>query len=141
MPPDRPAKAAHPVIVFDGVCVLCSRWVDFIVSHDHAGRFRLAAMQGTHGRACMLAHGLAPDDPVSLLLVDGTQGHLDTDAIVRILAGLGQPWRMAAALLRIVPRRGRDSAYRWIARRRYRLFGRRPQCRVPEPGQAWRFLD
>ena len=49
-----------PVIVFDGVCVLCSRWVDFVLKHDRAGRFRLAAMQGTHGRALLHVHGLSP---------------------------------------------------------------------------------
>lgn len=68
---------AAPVIVFDGLCVLCSRWVDFILEHDREGRFRLAAMQGGHGRALLLAHGLSPDDPSSFLLM---QDH----AVIRI---------------------------------------------------------
>lgn len=131
----------HPVIVFDGVCVLCSRWVDFILRHDRAGRFRLAAMQGQHGRALLIAHGLSPDDPVSFLLVEQGQGYGDTDAIAHVLGQLGGPWRAASAMLRAIPRRLRDPAYRWIARHRYRLFGRRAQCRLPEPEQAWRFID
>lgn len=130
-----------PVIVFDGVCVLCSRWVDFVLRHDRAGRFRLAAMQGEHGRALLQAHGLSVDDPVSFLLVQDGHGHTDTDAIARVLRGIGGRWSLAATLLRAIPRFCRDPAYRWMARRRYRLFGRRTSCRLPEPGQAWRFLD
>lgn len=131
----------HPVIVFDGVCVLCSRWVDFILRHDRAGRFRLAAMQGQQGRALLIAHGLSPDDPVSFLLVEGEQGYSDTDAIARVLQQLGGRWRWAAVVLRAVPRGLRDPLYRWVARNRYRVFGRREQCRLPEAEQAWRFID
>jgi predicted DCC family thiol-disulfide oxidoreductase YuxK len=130
-----------PVIVFDGVCVLCSRWVGFVLKHDYAGRYRLAAMQGAHGRALLEAHGLSADDPASFLLVQGGRGHTDTDAIARVLEGFGGRWRAAAALLRAIPRACRDPAYRWIARHRYRLFGRHVSCRLPEPEQAWRFLD
>jgi len=130
-----------PVIVFDAVCVLCSRWVDFILRHDRAGHFRLAAMQGAHGRALLEAHGLAADDPASLLLVKASCGYTDTDAIARVLCALGPGWRLLGGALRLVPRVLRDGTYRWLARNRYRLFGRRPQCRMPEPAQAWRFLD
>lgn len=135
------AEFDHPVIVFDGVCVLCSRWVDFILRHDRASLFRLAAMQGEHGRSLLIAHGLSPDDPVSFLLVDGGVGYSDTDAIARVLRQLGGRWRLAAAMLRVVPRVVRDPVYRWVARNRYRVFGRRDQCRVPEAEQAWRFID
>ena len=131
----------HSVIVFDGVCMLCSRWVDFILRHDRAGRFRLAAMQGQHGRALLIAHGLSPDDPVSFLLVERGAGYSATDALARVLGQLGGPWHAAGATLRAIPRPLRDPAYRWIARHRYRLFGRRAQCRLPEPEQAWRFID
>lgn len=135
------AELDHPVIVFDGVCVLCSRWVDFILRHDRAGSLRLAAMQGTHGRSLLLAHGLSPDDPASFLLVDDGHGYSDTDAIARVLQHLGGWWRGVATTLRMIPRPLRDPAYRWIARHRYRLFGKRQQCRLPEPEQAWRFID
>jgi predicted DCC family thiol-disulfide oxidoreductase YuxK len=129
------------VIVFDGVCVLCSRWVDFVLRHDHAGRFRLAAMQGTHGRRLLQAHGLSADDPASFLLVHDGRGHTDTDAIAHVLREFGGRWRVAASLLLATPRLCRDPAYHWIARHRYRLFGRRASCRLPEPAQSWRFLD
>lgn len=129
------------VIVFDGVCLLCSRWVDFVVRHDRAGRFRLAAMQGVHGHALLAAHGLVPEDPASFLLVQEGRAHTDTDAIVRVLHAFGGGWHVCARMLALIPGAWRDSAYRWIARHRYRLFGRRSSCRVPDPAQAWRFLD
>lgn len=132
---------APPVIVFDGVCVLCSRWVDFIVRHDRERRFRLAAMQGAHGRVLLAAHGLSADDPVSFLLVQDGRGYTDTDAISRVLHGLGRRWRFLGTVLRWLPRSLRDGAYRWLARHRYRLFGRRDQCRLPAADEAWRFLD
>jgi len=133
--------ANPPVIVFDGVCVLCSRWVDFILRHDHAGRFRLATMQGMHGRMLMMTHGLSPDDPSSVLLVQDGRGYCDTDAIVRVLRQLGGRWSFASVALRAVPSPLRDSVYRWVARHRYRLFGKRDHCRLPDPAEASRFID
>ena len=130
-----------PVIVFDGVCLLCSRWVDFILRHDTTGHFQLAAMQGIHGRRLLLEHGLSPDDPLSFLLVQDGHGYTDTDAIIRVLRGLGRGWKTAGGLLRLIPRFLRDPAYRWIARHRYRLFGRREMCRLPDAANAARFLD
>lgn len=130
-----------PIIVFDGVCMLCSRWVDFILRHDVDGRFKLAAMQGPHGRALLANHGLSPDDPASLLLVQDGRGYIDTDAIIRVLRSLGTGWRLLGTLLKCVPHWLRDPLYRWLARNRYELFGKRSQCRLPDSAQAWRFLD
>ena len=130
-----------PVIVFDGVCVLCSRWIDFILRHDVDGRFKLAAMQGAHGRALLANHGLSPDDPASLLLVQDNRGYIDTDAIIRVLRSLGTGWQLLGILLKLVPRWLRDPLYRWLARNRYALFGKRSHCRLPDPAQTWRFLD
>lgn len=134
-------SADGPIVVFDGVCVLCSRWVDFILRNDRHDRFRLAAMQGQHGRRLLADHGLSPDDPASLLLVQDGRGYTDTDAIRRILGQLGGRWSVPAALLGGIPRPLRDAAYRWIARHRYRLFGQRSTCAMPDPACAHRFLD
>ncbi|WP_411851919.1 thiol-disulfide oxidoreductase DCC family protein [Stenotrophomonas sp. LGBM10] len=128
------------VIVFDGVCALCSRWVRFLLRFDRQQRYRFAAMQGTHGRSLLQAHGLDPDDPLSFLLLEDGRAWTDTDAIVRVLVGLGGPWRLAA-VLRAVPRRLRDPAYRVLARNRYRWFGRHDRCHLPDAGQVGRFLD
>jgi len=131
---------ADSIIVFDGVCVLCSRWVGFVVQRDPRGQYKFAAMQTQSGRNLLVAHGIDPDDPLSFLLLEGGGAYTDTDAIVRILRTLGSGWRVAAALLSIVPRFVRDPLYRWVARRRYRLFGRREACVVPTADIADRFL-
>ncbi|MBD3826106.1 MULTISPECIES: thiol-disulfide oxidoreductase DCC family protein [Stenotrophomonas] len=127
------------VIVFDGVCALCSRWVRFLLRVDRQERYRFAAMQGTHGRVLLRQHGLDPDDPLSFLLLEDGRAWTDTDAIVRVLVGLGGPWRLAV-VLRAVPRRLRDRAYRALARNRYRWFGRHDSCFLPSAEQARRFL-
>ena len=135
MQPDRDGA----VIVFDGVCVLCNGWVRFLLRHDRRGRYRFAAMQGESGRALLVAHGLDADDPASFLLIEENAAWTDTDAIVRVLSGLGGAWRLVA-LLRVLPRGVRDRLYRGIARNRYRVFGRHERCMIPAPEQAARFL-
>jgi predicted DCC family thiol-disulfide oxidoreductase YuxK len=131
---------ADSVIVFDGVCMLCSRWVDFVLRRDPHGRYKFAAMQTASGRALLIEHGIDPDDPLSFLLLEDKKGYTDTDAIVRILRSLGPGWKFTALLVSIVPRFVRDPLYRWIARNRYRMFGRRAACRVPTADIADRFL-
>lgn len=129
-----------PIIVFDGECVLCSAWVDFLLKHDRQAKFRLAAMQGANGRRLLLEHGLDPDDPVSLLLVEGGRAYTDSDAIVRVLDGLGG-WYQIAVLSYALPKFLLDPVYRLVARNRYRWFGQLDECRVPDVGDAHRFLD
>jgi predicted DCC family thiol-disulfide oxidoreductase YuxK len=131
---------ARATIVFDGVCVLCNGWVRFLLRHDRHQRYRFAAMQGESGRALLHAHGLDPDDPVSFLLVEDGRACTDTDAIARVLRGLGGAWVVPAVLLMVLPRFVRDPAYRFLARNRYRIFGRHAQCLLPTPQQAARFL-
>ena len=128
-----------PVLVFDGVCVLCSRWVHFILRHDRNAHIRLAPMQSQSGRALLEEFGLDPDDPLSLLYVVDGRGYQDSDAILRVLASFGGAWRVTA-ILRAIPRFVRDPLYRWLARNRYRWFGRNEQCLVPSPDQAAQFL-
>jgi predicted DCC family thiol-disulfide oxidoreductase YuxK len=126
-----------PVIVFDGVCVLCNGWVRFLLRRDQ-GRYRFASMQSESGRALLSAHGLDADDPASFLLVDNGVAWTDTDAIRRVLSGLGGAWRIAA-LIGMIPRFLRDPLYRNIARNRYRWFGT-TTCTVPDEAQRSRFL-
>lgn len=137
-------EAAGAVIVFDGVCVLCNGWVRFLLRHDRAGRYRFAAMQSEAGRALLADHGLDPDDPTSFLLLEydaapEPRAFTDTDAIRRVLVGLGGVWALAHAIA-LLPRGLRDAAYRWLARNRYRWFGRHAACAVPAPEHRQRFL-
>lgn len=129
----------HPIIVFDGECVLCSANAQFVLNHDTRGRFRLASMQGEVGAALFRRFGIDPADPETMVLVEDDRVLRDSDAVLAIYAGLGWPWR-AMTVFRLVPRIIRDCVYRLVARNRYRLFGRRETCFVPRADQAERIL-
>lgn len=132
-------SAEGEILVFDGVCVLCSRSVAFVLAHDRACRYRFAALQTRSGRELLVRNGLDPADPVSMLLTDGSRVWTESDAILRVMAGFGGAWRLAA-LLRAVPRPLRDWAYRTVARNRYQWFGKRDACILPAADIAHRFL-
>ena len=128
-----------PIIVFDAECVLCAANAQFVLRHDRARRFRLASMQNGTGAALYRRFGIDPANPESLIIVDGDKLLRDSDAVLTIYAGLGWPWNIAA-MLRVIPRALRDPAYRWLARNRYRLFGRRETCWLPAPEDRDRVL-
>ncbi|KQT59799.1 hypothetical protein ASG52_20160 [Methylobacterium sp. Leaf456] len=121
-----------PIILFDAECVLCSANARFILERDRAAVFRLASMQSELGQSLYRRHGMDPNDPVSLLVVEGERMRRDSDAVLFIYEGLGFPWRFAG-LLRIVPAALRDPMYRLVARNRYRLFGKRDTCWIAPP--------
>ena len=127
------------IVVFDSVCVLCSANARFILKHDRLRHFRLASMQSEAGAALYRRFGIDPSDPETLILVRGDRALRDSDAVLAIWSGLGWPWR-AAAVARLVPAALRDPVYRWVARNRYRLFGRLESCWLPDPDMADRFL-
>lgn len=132
-------SAARPIIVFDAECLLCSANAQFVLDHDRQGRFLLASMQGEAGSALYRRFGIDPANPDTLIVVEGDRARRDSDAILAIWAGLGWPWRAATAF-RLLPRALRDPVYRWIARNRYRLFGRRDTCWLPDPAFRDRLL-
>ena len=135
---DRIPADRGPIIVFDGICVLCNGWVRFLLKRDR-GRYRFAAMQSAAGRALLSRNGLDADDPASFLLIEDGLAWTDTDAIGRVLSGLGGAWRIAALIL-LLPRSLRDPLYRLIARNRYRWFGT-TACHVPSEAQRARFIE
>jgi predicted DCC family thiol-disulfide oxidoreductase YuxK len=131
----------RPVIIFDGHCVFCSSFAQFILKKDRRARFRLLAAQSDLGRALYRHFDL---DPVSydtyVLLQDG-EAYFRSEASIRILVGLGGGWSLLAKAARLVPAPLRDAFYNVIARNRLRWFGVRAQCYLPAPSQADRFLS
>ena len=132
-------EANGPIILFDAECVLCSANARFVLTHDTAGVFRLASMQGEVGAALCRRHGMNPRNPSSLLVVEADRVRQDSDAVLSIYERLGFPWRVLG-VLRIVPGIFRDPLYRWVARNRYRLFGKRETCWVAPPEYRDRLL-
>ncbi len=129
-----------PLIVFDGDCVLCSGSARFVMRHDPARRFRLAAAQSALGRSLYRHYGLDPVDYDTILLIADGRLRVRSEAALGIARGLGPPWSLAA-LLAGVPRPLRDAVYDIVARHRFRLFGRRATCFRPASTEADRFLS
>ncbi len=129
---DAKADTAGPIILFDAECILCSANAQFVLTHDRKKRFRLAAMQGEVGSGLYRRFGIDPTNPDSIIVVDGDKMLRDSDAVLAIYAGLGWPWK-ALAVFRLVPRIIRDPLYLFVARNRYRIFGRRESCWLPSP--------
>lgn len=132
-------QLSGPIIIFDAECILCSANAQFVLANDHARRFRLASMQGEVGAALYRRFGIDPANPETMIVVEGDTALRDSDAVLAIYGRLGWPWK-AALLFRLVPRFARDPLYRFIARNRYRIFGRRETCWVPAPDHADRVL-
>jgi predicted DCC family thiol-disulfide oxidoreductase YuxK len=130
---------SRPIILFDALCVLCSANAQFVLKHDRHRHFRLASMQGEAGAALYRKFGIDPADPETMIVVRGDNALRNSDAVIAIYAGLGWPWRLLA-VTRIVPRPIRDAVYSWVARNRYRLFGKRETCWLPPPDMADRLL-
>ena len=128
-----------PLIVFDGVCVLCSASARFVLRHDKASLFRLTAAQSPVGQGLYRHFGLSPTDYDTFLLVEDGRAWLKSDAALRVVRRMGLPWSLAA-LFRIVPAPLRDATYDLVARNRYRVFGRRETCFIPSAGDAQRFV-
>jgi len=131
------------IILFDGVCNLCNGTVQFIVKRDRAARFRFASLQGAAARrVCAEAGIAAPDarEPDSIIVVADGRALERSDAVLAIAARLPFPWPLLGAF-RVLPQGLRDLAYRFVARRRYRWFGRGESCMVPTPALRDRFID
>ena len=135
------SDSAPATILFDGVCNLCNGFVQFVIRHDPQGYFHFAALQSEAGQALLRAHGAppAPADPESVMLLEGGRLSTHSAAVLRIAGRLGGIWRLAAVGW-LLPTSWRDALYRYVARHRYRWFGRQESCLLPTPELRSRFL-
>jgi len=137
---------SSPILLYDGVCGLCNRLVQFILRRDPEGVFRFASLQSALAAGILARHGAdARDLDTVYVVVNAGQAdeHLlpRSDAVLFILQQLGGIWRPAAFVIRLVPRPLHDWGYRIVARNRYRVFGRYDACPLPSQDTRSRFLD
>lgn len=128
-----------PLVLYDGQCGLCDRVVQLVVRHDRRGRFRFAALQSEVGRALLERHGLPADALDTFVLVEGGRAFTRSRAALRTAGGLDAPWPLLRVFA-IVPRPLADLVYDFVARNRYRWFGRAEACMLPPPEVRARFL-
>jgi predicted DCC family thiol-disulfide oxidoreductase YuxK len=132
------SDGAPPVMVFDGVCVFCSRSVAFILRHERKPLIRFVAIQSAEGRSLALRHGVDPDDPDSFLFIENGVAHPKSGGIIALARHLKAPGN-ALTTLAFLPRSLRDWLYDRVARNRYRLFGKRVSCMMPTAETRRRF--
>ena len=140
-----PTPDANPLVLYDGVCGLCNRLVQFLLKRDKRDRFRFASLQSEFARALLTRHGVDPHDLDTVYVVTNHEQPDETllarsDAILYLLAELGGIWSLAGAG-RVLPRGLRDAIYKIVARNRYRVFGKHESCMLPEPKHRAKFLD
>jgi predicted DCC family thiol-disulfide oxidoreductase YuxK len=138
-PQSKTCNSTMSVLLFDGVCNLCNGAVQWVLRHDRRGEFRFAALQSETGQALLRQFGRSSTDFDTVVLIDGDRIYTHSGAALEVARRLGGIWGVLAAL-RIVPRPWRDAVYNWVARHRYRWFGRQEACLLPRPEWRERFL-
>jgi predicted DCC family thiol-disulfide oxidoreductase YuxK len=126
------------IVVFDGVCVLCSGWVNFLIARDDARFFRFTPIQSRYGRALAERLAIDPEAPQTNAVIFGGNAYFKSDSAIQALARLPR-WRWMRAFS-VVPRPVRDWLYDRVALNRYQLFGKTESCMVPTPELMRRFV-
>ena len=128
-----------PVLLFDGVCNLCNGSVQWVLRHDARAQFRFAALQSDTGQALLRRFGLDPAQLDTVVLVDGDRIFLRSDAPLEVARRLGGGWALLY-IFKVLPRPLRNAVYDWVARHRYRWFGREESCMLPRLEWKGRFV-
>lgn len=133
------------IVLYDGLCGMCDGTAQFLLRHDKKDAFRLAPQQGEAARRVLARHALDPAAIETICVIEGFETPQErvftkSDATLRIAEGLGGIWKLAL-VGGLLPRFLRDAAYDLVARNRYRIFGRRAQCRIPSSEDREKFLS
>jgi predicted DCC family thiol-disulfide oxidoreductase YuxK len=129
----------HPIILFDGVCNLCSGTVQFIIAHDPNKLFRFASLQSDAGQALLAKHALPNKDFKTIIFIENGRIYTKSGAALHIARRLGGLWQLLYLFI-IVPPFIRNIVYDYIARNRYRFWGEKEECWLPTPDLRSRFL-
>lgn len=133
-------SSSSPVLLFDGVCNLCSSSVQFVLKRNKRENIQFASLQSEFGKNALTNSQLPPDYTSSLVLLENGRTYIKSDAALRLSKYLNGLWKLGYTLL-IVPRFIRNPIYNWIATNRYEWFGKKEVCWIPEPKWKKRFLD
>jgi len=137
------------LVVFDGECGFCNRSIRWLLRRDRKDRLRFAPSSDPAVRELLASHGVlsqaSDTSPDTIFVLRNTGTHVEellvrSNAILACLRVLPQPWPFFAAVARLIPRPVRESAYKLIARYRYRIWGRYDSCPIPTPEERRHFL-
>jgi predicted DCC family thiol-disulfide oxidoreductase YuxK len=133
-------KPLKKIVLFDGVCNLCSGSVQFILKRDKKNQFLFGSLQGNYGQEMLRKYQLPANEFNSFMLIEGEKLYTKSSGALRMLKHLGGAWALLYVLI-IVPKFIRDAVYNLVARNRYRWFGKKNECWLPRPEWKARFLD
>ena len=128
------------VILFDGVCNLCNGFVQLILKKDKYRVFQFASLQSKYGIQLSAHFNLPVANPETIVLYDGKKILTESDAVIKIFSSLGGIWKIIV-VLKVISPTARNLAYRFIAKNRYKLFGKKDSCMVPDWDVKDRFAD
>lgn len=128
------------IVLFDGVCNLCSSSVQFILKKDKKDQFLFGSLQGEAGQQYLKQFNLPADAFNSFMLVESETLYTRSTAALRMLKYLGGGWSLLYGLI-IIPKFIRDGVYNLIAKNRYKWFGKKDACWIPTPALKAKFLD
>jgi predicted DCC family thiol-disulfide oxidoreductase YuxK len=131
---------SQKIIFFDGVCNLCQRSVQFILTHDPKAIFSFASLQGEVANKILLSHQLDNQQMNSFVLLENGEVYTRSTAALRVAKQMSGIWKLLYVFI-LVPPFIRDAVYDWIARNRYHWFGKQEICWIPRHGWKERFLD
>ena len=133
-------STGNKIVLFDGVCNLCNNSVQFIIKRDRKKQFRFASLQGNFGQKFLKKHNLPADNFNSFILLEDEKVYTRSAGALRMLKHLGGGWSLFYAFM-ILPKFIRDVVYNWVARNRYKWFGKQDACMIPTPELKERFLN
>ncbi len=128
------------ILLFDGVCNLCNSAVRFVIKNDHQKRFRFASLQSDAGKRLLQSVGLPENHIHSIVYITGNNVYIKSDAALKAACQLKPPVKLLVILL-IVPKFIRDAMYNWVAKNRYRWFGKKETCMIPTTELKSRFIE
>lgn len=121
----------HSVVLFDGVCNLCNSSVQFIIRRDSKGRFRFASLQSEIGKKLLDKFHFSAETSDTIILIENDKLYIKSTAALRIARKLDKLWFLLYAFI-ILPTSFRDLIYDFIARNRYKWFGKNESCMLPQ---------
>lgn len=130
----------NPILLFDGVCNLCDGAVQFIIKRDKQAVFRFASLQSNIGQEILQKYNLSTNSLDTVVLIKDGKAYTRSSAALHTLKELGGFWSIGFIFI-IIPKGLRDVVYDWIARNRYKWFGKQDACMIPTPDLRNRFLD
>lgn len=129
----------HSIILFDGVCNLCNSSINFVIKRDKKDRFRFGALQEEPGLSLLKEYGINTLDTDSIILIENNKAYTKSTAALKVAKSLSGGWPLLYVFM-IVPRFIRNWVYNYVAKNRYKWYGKKDSCMIPTPELRGKFL-